>query len=194
MEIFKQYLKDKARVTDAQFRQLEKLLGEKKIEKADFLLRQGEVCDKVFFVEKGLLRAYKVDDEGKEHINQFAPENWFITDRSSILFNHPSEYFIDALEDSELIVFENEFLIEASNISTSFREYNKNLLHNHIRQLQIRIDSLLGLPAEKRYLDFIETYFNLTLRVPQWMIASYLGISPESLSRVRKKLAAKSQP
>ncbi|MBS1753950.1 MAG: cyclic nucleotide-binding domain-containing protein, partial [Bacteroidetes bacterium] len=81
MEIFKQYLKDKARVTDAQFRQLEKLLGEKKIEKADFLLRQGEVCDKVFFVEKGLLRAYKVDDEGKEHINQFAPENWFITDR-----------------------------------------------------------------------------------------------------------------
>lgn len=194
MEIFKQYLKDKARVTDAQFRQLEKLLGEKKIEKADFLLRQGEVCDKVFFVEKGLLRAYKVDDEGKEHINQFAPENWFITDRSSILFNHPSEYFIDALEDSELIVFENEFLIEASNISTSFREYNKNLLHNHIRQLQIRIDSLLGLPAEKRYLDFIETYFNLTLRVPQWMIASYLGISPESLSRVRKKLATKSQP
>jgi len=194
VEIFKQYLKDKARVTDAQFRQLEKLLGEKKIEKADFLLRQGEVCDKVFFVEKGLLRAYKVDDEGKEHINQFAPENWFITDRSSILFNHPSEYFIDALEDSELIVFENEFLIEASNISTSFREYNKNLLHNHIRQLQIRIDSLLGLPAEKRYLDFVETYFNLTLRVPQWMIASYLGISPESLSRVRKKLAAKSQP
>ena len=194
MEIFKQYLKDKARVTDAQFRQLEKLLGEKKIEKADFLLRQGELCDKVFFVEKGLLRAYKVDDEGKEHINQFAPENWFITDRSSILFNHPSEYFIDALEDSELIVFENEFLIEASNISTSFREYNKNLLHNHIRQLQIRIDSLLGLPAEKRYLDFIETYFNLTLRVPQWMIASYLGISPESLSRVRKKLATKSQP
>lgn len=194
MEIFKQYLKDKARVTDAQFRQLEKLLGEKKIEKADFLLRQGEVCDKVFFVEKGLLRAYKVDDEGKEHINQFAPENWFITDRSSILFNHPSEYFIDALEDSELIVFENEFLIEASNISTSFREYNKNLLHNHIRQLQIRIDSLLGLPAEKRYLDFVETYFNLTLRVPQWMIASYLGISPESLSRVRKKLATKSQP
>ena len=194
MEIFKQYLKDKARVTDGQFRQLEKLLGEKKIEKADFLLRQGELCDKVFFVEKGLLRAYKVDDEGKEHINQFAPENWFITDRSSILFNHPSEYFIDALEDSELIVFENEFLIEASNISTSFREYNKNLLHNHIRQLQIRIDSLLGLPAEKRYLDFIETYFNLTLRVPQWMIASYLGISPESLSRVRKKLATKSQP
>ncbi|HRD44452.1 MAG TPA: Crp/Fnr family transcriptional regulator [Ferruginibacter sp.] len=194
MEIFKQYLKDKARVTDAQFRQLEKLLGEKKIEKADFLLRQGEVCDKVFFVEKGLLRAYKVDDEGKEHINQFAPENWFITDRSSILFNHPSEYFIDALEDSELIVFENEFLIEASNISTSFREYNKNLLHNHIRQLQKRIDSLLGLPAEKRYLDFVDTYFNLTLRVPQWMIASYLGISPESLSRVRKKLAAKSQP
>lgn len=194
MEIFKQYLKDKARVTDAQFRQLEKLLGEKKIEKADFLLRQGELCDKVFFVEKGLLRAYKVDDEGKEHINQFAPENWFITDRSSILFNYPSEYFIDALEDSELIVFENEFLIEASNISTSFREYNKNLLHNHIRQLQIRIDSLLGLPAEKRYLDFVETYFNLTLRVPQWMIASYLGISPESLSRVRKKLAAKSQP
>ena len=138
-----------------------------------------------------MLRAYKVDDGGKERINQFAPENWFITDRSSILFNLPSEYFIDAMENSELIVIDNEFLIEASNISVRFREYNKNLLHNHIRQLQKRIDSLLDLNAEKRYLYFVETYYNLTLRVPQWMIASYLGISPETLSRVRKKLSVK---
>ena len=95
------------------------------------------------------------------------------------------------MENSELIVIDNEFLIEASNISVRFREYNKNLLHNHIRQLQKRIDSLLGLNAEKRYLYFVETYYNLTLRVPQWMIASYLGISPETLSRVRKKLSVK---
>ena len=191
MELFKKYLQEKAKVSDEQFRQLEKLAAEKKIAKGHFLLRQAEVCNKIYFVEKGLLRAYKVDDGGKERINQFAPENWFITDRSSILFNLPSEYFIDAMENSELIVIDNEFLIEASNISVRFREYNKNLLHNHIRQLQKRIDSLLGLNAEKRYLYFVETYYNLTLRVPQWMIASYLGISPETLSRVRKKLSVK---
>ena len=191
MELFKKYLKKKAKVSDEKFRQLEKSAAEKKIAKGDFLLRQAEVCNKIYFVEKGLLRAYKVDDGGKERINQFAPENWFITDRSSILFNLPSEYFIDAMENSELIVIDNEFLIEASNISVRFREYNKNLLHNHIRQLQKRIDSLLGLNAEKRYLYFVETYYNLTLRVPQWMIASYLGISPETLSRVRKKLSVK---
>ena len=191
MEVFKKYLEEKAQVTNEQFRHLEKLAGEKKIAKGEYLLRQEEVCNKIYFVEKGLLRAYKVDDGGKERINQFAPENWFITDRSSILFNLPSEYFIDAMENSELIVIDNEFLIEASNISVRFREYNKNLLHNHIRQLQKRIDSLLGLNAEKRYLYFVETYYNLTLRVPQWMIASYLGISPETLSRVRKKLSVK---
>ena len=104
MEVFKKYLEEKAQVTNEQFRHLEKLAGEKKIAKGEYLLRQEEVCDKIYFVEKGLLRAYKVDDGGKEHINQFAPENWFITDRSSILFNLPSEYFIDALEKSELII------------------------------------------------------------------------------------------
>lgn len=193
MEVFQKYLEEKAGVSPEQFRQLEKFLAEKKIDKGSFLLRQDEICDKIYFVEKGLLRLYKVDEEGKDRINQFAPEDWFITDRSSLLFNLPSSYFIDALENSELIAFDNTFLTETSNISLSFREFNKNLLHNHIRQLQNRIDSLLGLSAEKRYLDFVETYYNLTLRVPQWMIASYLGISPESLSRVRKKLAEKNK-
>jgi CRP-like cAMP-binding protein len=81
------------------------------------------------------------------------------------------------------------FIEKANEISPEFRTYNEYLLQNHIRQLQNRIDLLIGASAEVRYLEFIKLYPNLTLRVPQWMIASYLGITPESLSRVRKELA-----
>jgi CRP-like cAMP-binding protein len=81
------------------------------------------------------------------------------------------------------------FFDHASEVSPSFRQYNERALQNHIRHLQKRINLLLGAPADKRYLDFIKLYPDLTLRVPQWMIASYLGITPESLSRVRKELA-----
>ncbi|NBC03944.1 MAG: Crp/Fnr family transcriptional regulator, partial [Bacteroidetes bacterium] len=86
---------------------------------------------------------------------------------------------------------DEEFINTASEISPQFRKYNERILQNHIRHLQKRIDQLIGSNAEERYLDFLEKYPDLTLRVPQWMIASYLGITPESLSRVRRELARK---
>lgn len=191
MENFKKYLTGKAGLTDQQFHLLEKHFYSKVFLKGNFLLRQGDICQHSFFVEKGLLRSYTIDDSGKEHINQFAPENWIITDRSSTYFNDPSDYFIDALEDTTVIMIDRDFNKEASCSSATFVEYNEKALQNHIRQLQKRINALLGETAEQRYLNFVNTYYDLTLRVPQWMIASYLGITAESLSRVRKELARK---
>lgn len=159
--------------------------------KGDFLLRQGEVCKHSFFVEKGLLRYYSIDNKGKEHILQFAPENWFITDRESVYFHQPSHYFIQALEDSMVVLLDEIFLLQLSKQDASFLAFNNTLLHNHIRHLQNRINLLLSATAEERYLDFVKTYPDLLLRVPQSMVASYLGITPESLSRVRKELATK---
>nr|WP_237612944.1 Crp/Fnr family transcriptional regulator [Pedobacter glucosidilyticus] len=189
LDNFKNYIQKHSDITDEQFLETSHYLKSKSIKKGDFVLRQGEICSSSFFVSKGLLRSYTIDEQGKEHIIQFAPEDWMIVDRSSFFFNEPSELFIDAVEDTELVMLNEDFITLASNISTVYRAFNHKALHSHIRHLQKRVNLLLGATAEQRYLDFIKLYPELTLRLPQWMIASYLGLTPESLSRVRKELA-----
>lgn len=163
----------------------------KKVEKNQFLLQQGEVCNETYFVEKGLLRMYSIDKSGKEHIIQFAPEKWLISDRSSLFFNEKSDYYIEAIEESEVLLLRNDFFSKLSGQFPQASERNDLLLQKHIRNLQNRVNSLLADTAEERYMNFIKMYPDILLRVPQWMVASYLGITPESLSRVRKSLANK---
>jgi CRP-like cAMP-binding protein len=188
---FYSYLLNSAGMGAEKTMQIFETLKQSKFKKGDILLKMGERCQHSFFVEKGLLRSFKVDETGKEHVIQFAPENWFIVDRSSVYFNDPSESYIEAIEDTEVVFLNENFISKINKISPTFNKFNDKLLHNHIRQLQKRINLLLGATAETRYLNFIEMYPDLLLRVPQWMIASYLGITPESLSRVRKELAHK---
>lgn len=163
----------------------------KKVHKGEFLLQYGEVCRNTFFVEKGLLRMFSIDKNGKEHIIQFAPENWLIGDRSSLYFNEKSNYYIEAVEDSEVSVLQRDFFNNLLEEFPNSIEKSDLVLQKHVKSLQDRINSLLGETAEERYLKFIKMYPDLLLRVPQWMVASYLGITPESLSRVRKELARK---
>ncbi|MGJ8667523.1 MAG: Crp/Fnr family transcriptional regulator [Patiriisocius sp.] len=163
----------------------------KNYKKNEFLLQKNEQCTHTFFVEKGLLRQYSIDKKGKEHILSFGPENWFVTDRESSYFNKPSVYYIQALEDSQVVLIDETFMEKLSKKIETFTNFNNRLLHNHIRQLQNRINLLLSADAEVRYLEFIKMYPDILMRVPQTMVASYLGITPESLSRVRKELANK---
>ncbi len=163
----------------------------KKISKGEYLLQYGEVCRNTFFVEKGLVRMFSIDKNGKEHIIQFAPENWLIGDRSSLYFSEKSNYYIEAIEDSEVSVLPRDFFNKLLEEFPNSIEKNDLVLQKHVKSLQDRINSLLGETAEERYLKFIRMYPDLLLRVPQWMVASYLGITPESLSRVRKELAKK---
>lgn len=187
---FKNFLQQKAQVTDAEYEVLSAHIAFRTVEKNTTLLRQDEVCSEVYFVLSGLLRAYSIDDADKVHIMQFAPEEWWIGDRDSFYFGEPSSYFIDTLEDSEVVVLSHDFF-DAANRIQGFSAFQLRILHNNIRLLQKRLQLLVAATAEQRYLDFVERYPNLMLRVPQWMIASYLGITPESLSRVRKELAQK---
>lgn len=159
--------------------------------KDEYLLRENEYCKHTFFVEKGLLRQFSMDDKGKKHILSFAPENCFVTDRESSYFNHPSVYSIQALEDSRVVLIDEHFVQLLTSKFPNYTVFNNRLLHNHIRHLQKRINLLLSAAAEDRYLEFIKMYPDILLRVPQTMIASYLGITPESLSRVRRELANK---
>ncbi|MCU7613696.1 Crp/Fnr family transcriptional regulator [Chryseobacterium sp. GMJ5] len=163
----------------------------KKVPKGVFLLQQGEVCRNTYFVEKGLLRMFSIDKNGKEHIIQFAPENWLIGDRSSLYFNEKSNYFIETIEESEISVLPRDFFNKLLEEFPNSIEKNDLVLQKHVKSLQDRINSLLGETAEERYMKFTKRYPDLMARVPQWMIASYLGITPESLSRVRKELARK---
>lgn len=161
----------------------------RQFKRGEYLLRMGAKCGHSFFIEKGLLRQFTVDDKGKEHIIQFAPENWFIADYESVHFAEPSSYFIEALEDTTVLLLDEAFILELAKTNPTFVGFNNKLLYNYIRTLQKRVTQLQSASAEERYLDFIEICPDIILRVPQAMIASYLGITPESLSRIRKNLA-----
>ncbi|ADY54060.1 putative transcriptional regulator, Crp/Fnr family [Pseudopedobacter saltans DSM 12145] len=189
--IFRNYLQQTTPVTNAGFDKLLHYLKAKKISKGQFLLRAGEISRNSFFTAKGILRSYTIDKQGKEHIIQFSPEYWLTADRSSSFFNEPSFLYIDAIEDSEIVIIDNQFFDQLTIQCPDFSLSNTHSLHQHIKQIQDRVNLLLGATAEERYLDFIRLYPELLMRIPQWMIASYLGITPESLSRVRKDLYRK---
>lgn len=195
MKRFSEFLSAKAGLTRTQFDVLAPSLVIRTFSKGEALLRPGSMGREIFFVEQGLIRQYSVDATGKERVLHFAPENWIMSDRGAAYFDLPAEYFISAVEKTEVICMDREFLEKASSASSVFRAFNEKALHNHIRHLQWRIAQLLGASARERYLDFIRIYPGLAQRAPQWMIASYLGITPEGLSRVRKSLSrSRSRP
>jgi len=188
---FQIYLTSNTDLDEVLINTLTKNCTSKFFKKGEFLLHEGDTCSYSYFVENGLLRQYGIDPNGKEHILQFAPEGWFVTDRDSLFFKTPASYFIQALEDTYVLMIDDIFFLRLSESYPNFLAFNDKLLHNHIRQLTKRIYALLSATAEERYISFTHTYPDILLRVPQAMVASYLGITPESLSRVRKALATK---
>ncbi|KIO75902.1 cyclic nucleotide-binding protein [Pedobacter lusitanus] len=189
-EQLKEYLQKRIAVTDEQFEMISKDIKVKTFEKNKVLVAPGEISPKAYFITEGLMRCYSIDSKAKVNIIQFAPENWWISERNS-LFNEPSDFYIDTVEPTTALLIPKNYIQDAAQTIPCFADLNYKMLNNSIRFMQKRINMLLSATAEERYLDFIKLYPNLTLRVPQWMIASYLGITPESLSRVRKDLAHK---
>ena len=161
------------------------------LKRSEFLVRQGEVARHGAFVTKGMLRSYVIDDKGREHIIQFAPENWWISDKNGMSEGTPSSFFIDAVEDSDIILIDiqgHETLLEKlKGYADSFRA---GIQRRAIAKDQ-RIVSSLTASVEERYVDFLETYPSIAQRVPQHMLASYLGITPETVSRIRKQASLK---
>lgn len=152
-----------------------------KVKKGTIIQTVGEVDTKVYHVKSGLLRSYTIDEKGKEHIFLFAPEGWAIADSASS--GKKAELFIDALEDSLVIIAEKNIEKEKQNIKPILRRVNV---------LQKRIIMLMSSSAMERYEHFVETYPDIIKRVPQKMIASYLGITPEALSKIKNKKINKS--
>ena len=167
------------------------LFQNKSVNKKDFLLREGEVCNFEGFVSKGLLRVYHLDNKGVEQVLYFAQENWWIADIDSFTNEKPSRLYIQAIEDSEvLLISKKNKEFSYSHIPKIEKLFRVMTQKTHIA-LQRRILDNLSKTADQRYLDFIEKYPKLFQRLTNVQIAAYLGISHEFLSKIRRKISSK---
>lgn len=187
-EAFTQYLKINTSLTEAEIEQIESYMVTRKVDKNQYLLREGEISILNCFVTKGCLRLYHVDEQGNEHILKFAVENWWISDYESYNTGNPSKCNIDALEDSELLLIHKSDMDALTKTILGFQNFKEKLDSRSFNATQNRILSTISNSAEGRYENFISTYPNIMNRVPLRMIASYLGLTRETLSRVRRKI------
>ena len=190
MQNYINHLKNLIDLSDEQIEIISNNITIKKYSRGEMILNAGDYSDDYYFVEEGVIRSYIIDDNGKEHIVQFGTENWLVSDRNSSVCKKEAKFYIQAIEDSTLVILNDEVTTLIAELNPDYVKKQVSLLQNHIRHLQDRITSLLSASAKTRYLEFIKLYPTITAKVPQWMIASYLGITPESLSRVRKDIAS----
>lgn len=167
------------------------LIKTRTIRKRQYLLQAGDVIRQEIFVNQGCLRSYEVDDKGQEHIVQFAPEDYWTGDMYSFLTGEPATKHIDALEDTEVFLIEKGQLLVLFDKVPRFDRFYRLLLQKAYVSLERRISENMTLSAEERYDRFVQRYPSLEQRLTQKHIASYLGITPESLSRIRKLKATK---
>lgn len=174
-------------VSEEEFDYFKTLFVLKKLRKRQYFLQEGDVCKYQAFVEKGLLRSYTVDEKGSEHILQFASEGWWMADLSSYLTNEPSFLNIDALEEVQLLLLTKPSWEQAMKKIPALEHYFRIIIQNHLVSTQKRLLQSLAETAEEKYNRFLATYPECVQRVPQHMIASYLGVTRETLSRIRKQ-------
>jgi len=189
--LLRSHIEKRVQLTNEEFELSSKFFVPKKVRKKQFLLHEGEVCRNIGFVNSGCLREYTIDNKGSEHIIQFAIEDWWISDPNSFLSGLPSTYNIDALEDSEVLLLEKSAREKLLNSCPKMERFFRILIEANFVSTQRRITDSLSTSAEERYLKFIKTYPKLIEQVSQNQIASYLGITPQSLSRIRKELTQK---
>jgi len=156
--------------------------------KRQYVLQEGDVCSSFNFVVRGCLRMYKIDDKGNTHIIQFATENWWLMDIGSFHGKEPSELNIDAIEDTMVLHISYNDLINLYTKGPKFNLIFRVLIENSFVSLQKRLLKNISSTAEERYLSFMQDYSHLNNRLPQVQIASFIGITPEFLSRLRNKL------
>jgi len=166
------------------------LLQYKKQSRKTFLLQEGEVCQFEAYILKGCIRTYHIDQSGAEVTLQFAIEDWWVSDITSFQNQTPSLVYIETLEDCELLILTPENKEKLLSAVPGFERMFRLMVQRNLAQLQERLFRTISTTAVEKYLDFLNRYPAIPQRVAQHYIASYLGFSPEFLSKVRKKLSA----
>ncbi|NIG55084.1 Crp/Fnr family transcriptional regulator [Chitinophaga sp. Cy-1792] len=187
-ETFFQKFEEKVPLSPTDKALLKQHLTHRKIRKRQFFLQEGEVCRQVAIVEKGAMRAFLIDNEGHEHIAAFALEGWTIADLNSFLRQSPGTLTIETLEDTDLTLISYDAYNALLETMPAFERFIRITITDAYVALQKRTTDMISLSAEERYKALVAAYPNILQRVPQHMIASFMGVTPETISRIRKRL------
>jgi CRP-like cAMP-binding protein len=185
-EAFEKYLRQWVDISDEELELIRTASLERKIRKWQSILHEGEVWKITCFITTGCFRLYRFSADGTDHTLRFGVENWWISDQESYNHEKPSEYNIEALAASTVIVWTKDKWEELRETIPALKLFNEKLLARGYETSQQRIYSLISNSAEEKYLEFQKTYPKVFNSVPLHMVASYLGISRETLSRIRK--------
>lgn len=191
-EIFRDYLDSKISLSEEQHEWIRCNSCVKKLRKKQYLLQEGDHWKHNAFVTKGLIRTYSVDEKGFEHVIAFAMENWWCGDREALLSGQKSRFNIDAIEQSELVLIEKEKFDAFCKEIPAFNDMVNTIIQRSFIASQNRILDSICFSVQEKYENFVRKYPSFAVRIPQNMIASYLGITRETLSRVRHRVANKS--
>jgi CRP-like cAMP-binding protein len=185
------HIQEKVLLTDEEKEVIKTFFVPKTLRKRQYLLQEGNVCKYLAFVAKGLLRTYNVDEKGDEHMNIFGWEGWWLSDFNSFLSGEPAMFNIDAIEDAELLLI-SQADYEALTLAVPIMDrYFRILYQNSLVTKERRLMSSITHTAEERYVQLGESNPQIIERIPQNLIASYLGIAPETLSRIKKNLVVR---
>lgn len=157
------------------------------LKRKEFLVQEGQVCRSLYFVEKGCLRMFFVDAKSVERITQFALDSWWIADYFSFMDNQPSDYSIQAIEKSEILAIDRQVMDDLLRELPQMERYFRIVMQKAVAASQLRIKYMFEMTKEEFYLHFVNSFPEFAQRVPQYMIASYLGLTPEYVSELRKK-------
>jgi len=191
IDVLFRHIEEKVTLTDSDKEVIKTFFVQKKLRKRQYLLQEGDVCKNIAFVCKGVLRSYNVDEKGEEHMSVFGWEGWWLSDFNSFLTGEPSMFNIDAIEDSEVLLISHAEYERLTLTIPIMDRYFRLLYQKSIVTKERRLMSSVTHTAEEKYLLLIESNPELIERIPQHLIASYLGLAPETLSRIRKNLALK---
>lgn len=158
-----------------------------RLKKRQYTLQAGDICRRFAFIVKGAMRMYYLDDKGLEHVVRLGIENWWMGDRESFVYKTPSRFYIDAFEHCDVLYMTSDNANELEKKVPAFRQMMNKLDERNIMANERRLTAAISFSVEKRYTEFVECYPELAERFPQHVIASYLGINKDTLSRVKRQ-------